>query len=143
MRTIAKSTNKDGTIRFRMGTLFRRIYERVEQLRQEIEVPDRPGVAVAVWPRRPLTDAEERCAELERYLWHKREFRRGRAAGDTVSVLSAYDDWLADPETSWSQLARKYGFRDKLVLECACRRLKRILKREGVQVPDRVTLPPS
>jgi hypothetical protein len=139
----ANDPNDDALIR-PMGPLFRRIYERVEQLRREIEGPARPGIMPAgMSTKRPRTDVEKRCNELERYMWRKPEFRPGRPARNKVGVLNAYDDWLADPKTSWGQLAKKYGFKDRRALECELRRLRRILKREGITIPDRAKHLPS
>jgi hypothetical protein len=61
--------------------------------------------------------------------------------GKWVAVLNAYDDWLVDPKTSWGKLAKKYGFKDRRALECGLLRLRRILKSEGVPLPDRANLP--
>lgn len=125
------------------GPVYQSLYARLELLQCERSVA-RPGVFVHTWTKTPRqTEAEKRFAELERYIG-KPELRRGRGRPfrGALAVL-AYDDWLADPRTSWGQLARKYGFAGRRTLECAIRRLKRVLKREAIRIPERAKQLPS
>jgi|SRR5208283_5383096 len=62
--------------------------------------------------------------------------RRGRPEEFTIKTRAALEDKLATPSVTWRQLADKYGFKDAHVLERAVRRLKVVLKREGIPLPQ-------
>ena len=76
--------------------------------------------------------------------------RRGRPAEWSVKVRAALEEKLSKPNLTWSELAGKFGFRPHyrtsedgkrllvpggIDLECQVRRLRRLLKKERIEVP--------
>jgi hypothetical protein len=63
--------------------------------------------------------------------------RRGRPEEFAIRTRAALEDKLANPKLTWPQLARKFEFPDNRTLERSVRRLKAILKSEGIPLPRR------
>lgn len=61
--------------------------------------------------------------------------RAGHPAEYRIQSRAALEDMLADPTLTWTQLAKKYHFKDVEVLKRAVRRLKGLLKRAGISLP--------
>jgi hypothetical protein len=61
--------------------------------------------------------------------------RRGRPEEYRIKTRAALEEKLAHPRTTWRELAERFGFSDKKDLERAVRRLKDILRREGIELP--------
>jgi hypothetical protein len=61
--------------------------------------------------------------------------RRGRPEEFTIRTRAALEEKLANPKIIWPELAKKFGFPDSRTLERSVRRLKNILKREGIPLP--------
>jgi len=61
--------------------------------------------------------------------------RRGRPEEFAIKTRAALEEKLANPKTTWPQLAKKLGFPDSRTLERSVRRLKGILKSEGIPLP--------
>jgi hypothetical protein len=63
------------------------------------------------------------------------EGRRGRPEEFTIKTRAAYEEKLAHPEKPWRVIAAQFELKDALELRRAVRRLKEVLKREGIRVP--------
>jgi hypothetical protein len=61
--------------------------------------------------------------------------RRGRPEEFRIRTRAALEEKLAHPRTTWQQLAVKHHFQDRKDLERFVRRLKDVLKREGIALP--------
>jgi hypothetical protein len=61
--------------------------------------------------------------------------RRGRPEEFTIQTRAALEEKLANPKITWSQLARQFRFPDDRTLERSVRRLKAILRSEGIPLP--------
>jgi hypothetical protein len=62
--------------------------------------------------------------------------RRGRPEEFRIRTRAALEEKLAHPRTTWKELAIKYRFQDRKDVERAVRRLKEVLKREGITLPN-------
>jgi len=62
--------------------------------------------------------------------------RRGRPEEFTIKTRAALEGKLENPRIVWRQLAEKHGFKDARDLERAVRRLKLVLKREEIPLPE-------
>lgn len=84
----------------------------------------------------PILDTSGRKVG-ERHSLRKRVIakRRGRPEEFRIKVRAALEEKLAHPQTTWRELAEKFGFSDKKDLERAVRRLKHILRRERIGLP--------
>ena len=73
----------------------------------------------------------------ERHSLRKRFIpkRRGRPEEFRIRTRAALEEKLAHPRTTWRELAERFGFKDKKDLERAVRRLKDLLRREGIALP--------
>ena len=61
--------------------------------------------------------------------------RRGRPDEFTIQTRAALEEKLANPRLTWPQLAQKFRFPDSRTLERSVRRLRDILKKEGIPLP--------
>ncbi|SRR6266567_255485 len=61
--------------------------------------------------------------------------RRGRPEEFRIRTRAALEEKLAHPRTTWRELAVKHHFQDRKDLERFVRRLKDVLKREGIALP--------
>jgi hypothetical protein len=61
--------------------------------------------------------------------------RRGRPEEYTIQTRAALEDKLAEPQLTWKVLAKDYKFESVEVLKHSVRRLKAILRREGIPLP--------
>jgi hypothetical protein len=61
--------------------------------------------------------------------------RRGRPEEFRIQTRAALEEKLAHPRTTWRELAVRFRFQDRKDLERAVRRLKDVLKREGIALP--------
>jgi hypothetical protein len=61
--------------------------------------------------------------------------RRGRPDEFTIQTRAALEEKLANPKLTWPQLAQKFKFPDSRTLERSVRRLKDVLKEEGIRLP--------
>jgi hypothetical protein len=73
----------------------------------------------------------------ERHSLRKRtiERRRVRPEEFTIKTRAAYEEKLAHSEKSWRVIAAQFELKDALELRRAVRRLKEVLKREGIRIP--------
>jgi len=63
--------------------------------------------------------------------------RRGRPEEFRIRTRAALEEKLAHPRATWRELAIKHGFQDRKDLERFVRRLKDVLKREGIALPTK------
>lgn len=61
--------------------------------------------------------------------------RRGRPEEFRIQTRAALEEKLSHPPTTWRELAVRFHFQDRKDLERAVRRLKDVLKREGIALP--------
>lgn len=73
----------------------------------------------------------------ERHSARKRmiDRRRGRPEEFTIKTRAAYEEKLAYPEKVWRVIAAQFELKDPLELRRAVRRLKEVLKSEGIRIP--------
>jgi hypothetical protein len=96
-------------------------------------------------PKEEERDAEQREDLLdqsgkkigERHSVRKRviDRRRGRPEEFTIKTRAAYEEKLAHPEKVWRVIATQFELKDPLELRRAVRRLKEVLKSEGIRIP--------
>jgi hypothetical protein len=129
----------------KLGPLRTLIYWRAEELRRQIREPHERHFADGAvlvsndFSLRPPTELEKRLERLEGHLRDSFAYKKGsgRPAKNAKQVLAAFDEWLVDPDTSLAKLARKHGFKDRKALESAMAGLRRLLLREGIEIPKR------
>jgi hypothetical protein len=73
----------------------------------------------------------------ERHRVRKRmiERRRGRPEEIRIKTRAAYEEKLAHPEKPWRVIAAQFELKDASELRRAVRRLKEVLKGEGMRIP--------
>jgi hypothetical protein len=127
-----------------------RIEKRLSQLEEYgLPKPDRRDMQQT----RPVVNEYGRVVgQLYSVRRRLKEVRRGRPAEYTLQVRAALEDKLANPRFTWEQLASLYSdaskgfphkFKDGRDLQRAVRRLKAILRREGIKLPIRSDYPKS
>jgi hypothetical protein len=104
-------------------------------------------------PKEDKRDAEQREDVFdgsgkkigERHSVRKRmiERRRGRPEEFTIKTRAAYEEKLAHPEKPWRVIAEQFELKDALELRRAVRRLKEVLKSEGIRIPTPEDYRPS
>ena len=116
------------------GTAARKELEkRISQLEQyKLPKPD----ARDLQESGPILDASGQKVG-ERHSLRRRVIskRRGRPEEFRIRTRAALEEKLAHPRTTWRELAAKHHFQDRKDLERAVRRLKDVLKREGIVLP--------
>ncbi len=143
--------------------LIRQIYQRSAELQEEAtSLPEgseeRRGLEERISQleqyRLPKTGPSDRPSEPifnqrgekigERHSLRRRfkEKRRGRPEEYRIKVRAALEEKCANPELTWARLAQKYGFSDQAELRRAVRRLKAVLRLEGISLPPASAYPP-
>ena len=81
------------------------------------------------------TKAAKRSANRHSARKRMIDRRRGRPEEFTIKTRAAYEEKLAYPEKVWREIAAQFELKDPLELRRAVRRLKEVLKSEGIRIP--------
>ena len=62
--------------------------------------------------------------------------RRGRPEEFRIKVRAALEEKIIHPERTWRELSQQFGFNNYKDLERQVRLLKRVLQKEGIEIPS-------
>jgi hypothetical protein len=87
--------------------------------------------------REEILDAKgEKIGERHSVRRRMIEKRRGRPEEFTIKTRAAFEEKLANPKKPWRAIATQFGFQSSDELRRAVRRLKEVLKREKIRIPE-------
>jgi hypothetical protein len=112
----------------------KKLEKRISQLEQyKLPKPD----ARELQEREPIfNDLGQKIGEPHSLRQRVIAKRRGRPEEFRIRTRAALEEKLAHPRTTWRELAIKHCFQDRKNLERFVRRLKDVLKREGIALPS-------
>ena len=108
----------------------KQVEKRLSQL-EAYKLP-RPSVTEAATTAPIVNQVGQKVGEMYSLRRRFRPTRRGRPEEYTIKVRAALEEKLANGALTWSVLAKKHGFENSSDLERAVRRLKVLLRRDGV-----------